>query len=90
MVGVRTPEACWAVNNRQDNKLEKLLHLVGDLFELSSFFPVLQLKILWEIPISFMQDACLGIMTTVILVRNNPTLEFPHNMILFIDPSVTY
>jgi len=32
--GVRTPETCWAVNKRQDNKLEKLLHLVGDLFEL--------------------------------------------------------
>jgi hypothetical protein len=25
---------CWAVNKRQDNKLEKLLYLVGDLFEL--------------------------------------------------------
>ena len=35
MVGVRTPETCSAVNKRQDNKLEKLLHLVGDLFELS-------------------------------------------------------
>ena len=33
MMGVRTPETCWAVNKRQDNKLEKLLHLV-DLFEL--------------------------------------------------------
>ena len=32
MMGVRTPETCWAVNNFQDNKLEKLLHLVGDLF----------------------------------------------------------
>jgi hypothetical protein len=28
------PETCWAVNKRQDNKLEKLLHQVGDLFEL--------------------------------------------------------
>ena len=34
MMGVRAPERCWAVNKRQDNKLEKLLHLVGDLFEL--------------------------------------------------------
>jgi len=34
MMGVRTPEICWAVNKRQDNKLEKFLHLVGDLFEL--------------------------------------------------------
>ena len=34
MMGVRTPETCWAVNKRQDNKLEKLLHLVGDLLEL--------------------------------------------------------
>jgi len=34
MMGVRTPETCWAVNKRQDNKLEKMLHLVGDLFEL--------------------------------------------------------
>jgi hypothetical protein len=33
MMGVRTPKTCWAVNKRQDNKLE-LLHLVGDLFEL--------------------------------------------------------
>ena len=35
MMDVRTPETRWAVNKRQDNKLEKLLHLVGDLFELS-------------------------------------------------------
>jgi len=34
MMDVRTPETCWAVNKHQDNKLEKLLHLVGDLFEL--------------------------------------------------------
>jgi hypothetical protein len=34
MRGVRKPETCWAVNKLQDNKLEKLLHLVGDLFEL--------------------------------------------------------
>jgi hypothetical protein len=34
MMGVRTPETCCAVNKRQDNKLEKLLHLVGDLFEM--------------------------------------------------------
>jgi hypothetical protein len=31
---VRTPEACCAVNKCQVIKLEKLLHLVGDLFEL--------------------------------------------------------
>ena len=31
-MGVRTPETCWAVHKRQANKLEKLLHLVGDLF----------------------------------------------------------
>ena len=31
MMGVRTPETCWAVNKHQI--LEKLLHLVGDLFE---------------------------------------------------------
>jgi hypothetical protein len=34
MMGVRTPETCWAVNKRQNNKLEKMLNLVGDLFEL--------------------------------------------------------
>jgi hypothetical protein len=34
MMGVRTPETCWAVNKRQDSELEKLLHLVGVLFEL--------------------------------------------------------
>jgi len=33
MMGVRTPETCSAVNKRQDNKLEKLLHLVGNLFQ---------------------------------------------------------
>jgi len=31
-MGVRTPETCWAVNKRQDNKLKKLLQLVGDFF----------------------------------------------------------
>ena len=35
-MGVRTPETCWAVNKRQDNKLEKVLHLVSDLFELKT------------------------------------------------------
>jgi len=34
MLGVRTPETCLAVNKLRDNKLEKLLHLVGNLFEL--------------------------------------------------------
>jgi len=34
MMGVRTPETCWVLNKRQDNKLEKFLHLVDDLFEL--------------------------------------------------------
>jgi hypothetical protein len=34
MMGVRTTETCWSVNKRQDNKLEKLLHLIGGLFEL--------------------------------------------------------
>jgi hypothetical protein len=33
MIGGKKPETYWAVNKRQDNKLEKLLHLVGDLFE---------------------------------------------------------
>jgi hypothetical protein len=40
MMGVSTPETWRAVNKRQDNKLEKLLHLVDDLFELLS-------EILW-------------------------------------------
>ena len=35
MMGGKTPETCWAVNKRQDNKLKKLLHQVGDLFELN-------------------------------------------------------
>jgi hypothetical protein len=34
MMGGKTPETCWAVNKRQDNKLENWLHQVGDLFEL--------------------------------------------------------
>jgi hypothetical protein len=29
MMGVRTPETSWAVHNTSNNKLEKLLHLVG-------------------------------------------------------------
>jgi hypothetical protein len=37
MMGVRTPQTYLAVNKHQDNKLEKLLHLVGDLFELNSY-----------------------------------------------------
>ena len=35
MMGGKRPETCWAVNKRQDNKLKKLLHQVGDLFELN-------------------------------------------------------
>ena len=35
MMGGKTPETCWAVNKRQENKLKKLLHQVGDLFELN-------------------------------------------------------
>jgi hypothetical protein len=35
MMGGKTPETCWAVNKRQDNKLKKLLHQVGDLFKLN-------------------------------------------------------
>ena len=34
MGGGETPKTCWAVNKRQDKKTEKLLHQVGDLFEL--------------------------------------------------------
>jgi len=41
-MGVRTPETFWAVNKRQDNKLEKLLHLVGDLFELKKLSIVIK------------------------------------------------
>jgi hypothetical protein len=33
MMGVRTPETSRTVNKRQDNKLEKMLQLAGDLFE---------------------------------------------------------
>jgi hypothetical protein len=33
-MGGKTPETCWAVNKRQDNKLKKLLYQVGGLFEL--------------------------------------------------------
>jgi hypothetical protein len=31
MMGVRKPETCRAVNKQQNNKLELLLHLFGDL-----------------------------------------------------------
>ena len=34
MMGGKTPETCWAVNKRQDNKLENCVHQVGDLFQL--------------------------------------------------------
>jgi hypothetical protein len=34
MMGGKMPETRCAVNKRQDNKLKKLLHQVGDLFEL--------------------------------------------------------
>jgi hypothetical protein len=34
MMDGKTSKTCRAVNKRQDNKLEKLLHLVGDLFDL--------------------------------------------------------
>jgi hypothetical protein len=34
MMGGKTPQTCWAVNKRQDNKLKKLLYQIGDLFEL--------------------------------------------------------
>jgi hypothetical protein len=34
MMDGKTPETCWAVNKRQDNKLKNFLHQVGDLFEL--------------------------------------------------------
>jgi hypothetical protein len=30
----KTPETCRAVNKRQNNKKKKILHPVGDLFEL--------------------------------------------------------
>jgi hypothetical protein len=36
MMGGTTPETWWALNKRQDNKLEFFLHLVSDLFELKS------------------------------------------------------
>ena len=35
MMGGKTPDTRWAVNKRQGNKLKKLLHQVGDLFELN-------------------------------------------------------
>ena len=37
MMGLRTPETCWALNKRLVKILEKLLHLVGNLFELDVF-----------------------------------------------------
>jgi len=44
MMGGKTPETCWAVNKRQDNKLEKLLRQVGDLFELNLKFRCQKVK----------------------------------------------
>ena len=35
MMGGKTPETCWAVNKRQDNKMKDCRHQVGDLFELN-------------------------------------------------------
>jgi hypothetical protein len=34
----KTSETCAAANKRQDNKLKKLLHQVGDLFEFAESF----------------------------------------------------
>jgi hypothetical protein len=34
MMGGKTPETCWAVNKRQDNKLENCCIRLGDSFEL--------------------------------------------------------
>jgi hypothetical protein len=41
-MGVRKPETCWAVNKCQDNKLEELFYLVGDLFESFGLCSLLQ------------------------------------------------
>jgi hypothetical protein len=35
MMGGKTPKICWAVSKRQEIKLKKILHQVGDLFELN-------------------------------------------------------
>ena len=46
MMGGKTPETCWAVNKRQDNKLKNPLHQVGDLFELNLKFRCEKVKVL--------------------------------------------
>jgi hypothetical protein len=43
-MGGKTPETCWAVNKRQNNKTGKLLQLVGDLFELYEMHELTNLK----------------------------------------------
>jgi len=43
-MGEETPETCGAVNERQDNELKKLLHLVGDLFQLYDDARITNLK----------------------------------------------
>ena len=56
MMEVRTPETCWGLNKCQVIKLERLLHLVGDLYE----------KLIFSIYLIFM-DPCI----LVWLSRNN-------------------
>jgi hypothetical protein len=46
IMGVRNPETCCAVHKRQNSKLEKLLHVVGDLFELYDNARTCKIKIL--------------------------------------------
>jgi hypothetical protein len=48
---------------------------VALISQVPSLFPVLQFKFLWEILISFVHAACIGIMTTIILVRNKLTFQ---------------
>jgi hypothetical protein len=49
MMGGEKPETCWAVNKRQNNKLKKLLHQVGDLFELNGKLRCQKVNICFDI-----------------------------------------
>jgi hypothetical protein len=46
-MGVRTPKIFSTVNNHQDAKMEKLLHLVVDIFECRYTISDIYLKTPW-------------------------------------------
>jgi len=59
MMGIRTPETCWAINKRQNNKLERLLHLVGWFIWILWWCTDLQIFNLHVMPSLPQQNCCI-------------------------------